>query len=439
MAALGTDSQEDVQAVLDALVAKQVLGFNDNPRSAERGQYHFLQGLLRTTAYGTLSRRDRKNRHLAAARYLQEAWGDDAPELAEVLASHFLAAADAEPDAADAPRIRASACETLEDAGKRALSLALAPEARRAFDRAAELAQEETQRAALLDQAGRAALASRDFDGSVERLQEAVAIFERNGHPERAARSLAAVADSLFRQDRLEEAVELTRSALAGLPAGGPDRAAALAALANLRVFGGDHEEALEAADAALTIAEPLEQWQTVVSAFQTMAMIRGKHGRLEESRALRERALALALEHDLSSDAMRAYNNLADFWLQLDRFGETIAVAERGLALAKARGDRLWEPILSLIIMTARVGLGQWDTLPAPAADGFPAEFAADELVRLGYPALLARVQAGRGRARCARADARSGDRAERDDKRGVGSEPRGRQGDRPALSRPQ
>jgi class 3 adenylate cyclase/tetratricopeptide (TPR) repeat protein len=398
VAALGNESQENVQRMLDTLVSKQVLGFDDNPRSAERGQYHFLQGLLRTTAYGTLSRRDRKNRHLAAARYLQEAWGDDAPELAEVLASHFLAAADAEPDAADAPRIRASACETLEDAGKRALSLALASEARRAFDRAAELAQDETQRAALLDQAGRAALASRDFEGSTGRLRQAVAIFESRGEPERAARSLAAVAEALFRQDRLQEAIDLMRRALAGLAAGGPDRAAALSALANLLTFEGKHEEALKAADAALTIGEPLEQWKTVVAAFQTMAMIRGKHGRNEESRALRERSLALALEHDLSSDAMRAYNNLADFWLQLDRFAETLSVAERGLELAKSRGDRLWQPMLTLMLMTARVGLGHWDAVPEPTEDGYPADAARDELVRLGYPSLLARVQAGRG-----------------------------------------
>jgi tetratricopeptide (TPR) repeat protein len=384
--------------VLDTLVSKQVLAFNDNPRSAERGQYHFLQGLLRSTAYGTLSRRDRKNRHLAAARYLQEAWGGDAPEMAEVLASHFLAAADAEPDATDAPRIRASACETLEDAGRRALSLAVAPEARRAFDRAAELAQDELQRAALLDQAGRAALVSVELDASIERLQEAVAIFDRQGQPERAARSLAAIAEALFRQDRLEEAIDLMRRALAGLPAGGPDRAAALSTLATLLTFEGQYEEALQAADAALTIGEPLQQWPTVAAAFQTVAMIRGNQGRQEESRALRERSLAVALEHDLSSDAMRAYNNLADHWLQRDRFRDSISVAERGVELAKARGDRLWEPILTLIVTTARVGMGQWDALPKLAPDGFPAEGARDELTRMGYMYPLARVQAGRG-----------------------------------------
>ena len=69
--------------------------------------------------------------------------GEEAPELAEVLAAHFLDAADADPDASDARRIRASACETLAEAGERALSLALGAEAQRAFDRAAELAEDE--------------------------------------------------------------------------------------------------------------------------------------------------------------------------------------------------------------------------------------------------------------------------------------------------------
>ncbi len=164
VAALSERSTESVIRILDGLVAKQVLGFNDDRLSAERGQYHFLQALLRTTAYGTLARKDRKNRHLAAARHLQEAWGERAPELAEVLAAHFLDAAAADPDAADAPRIRAAACETLAEAGQRALSLALGAEAQRAFDRAAELAEDDLIRARLLDQAGRAALLNAEYD-----------------------------------------------------------------------------------------------------------------------------------------------------------------------------------------------------------------------------------------------------------------------------------
>ncbi len=395
VAALGNRSAEEVQRILDGLVTKQVLGFNDDPRSAERGQYHFLQGLLRTTAYGTLSRRDRKARHLAAARHLQEAWGGDAPELAEVLAAHFLDAADADPDASDAPRIRAAACETLEDAGRRALSLALAPEAQRAFDRAAELAGDEGQRATLLDQAGQAALINADYEAGRRRLADAIAIFEALGDHESAARSLVAMARALFREDRLDEALQLHHRALEGLPEGGVDRAEALAALASALLFTGRFEEALSMADDALSIAEPLQEWQAIVGAFNVIGQARMKQGRVQEAQALRDKALALALEHDLSEEAIRMYNNTADTSLQLDRFSEALAIAQGGLELARSRGDRRSEHLISLMITTAEVAQGNWDALPELDETGLPMTA---ELLRLGYLAPLARVQAGRG-----------------------------------------
>ena len=220
VAALGPRAVDEVQRILDGLVAKQILGLNDDPLSAERGQYHFLQGLLRTTAYATLSRRDRKERHLAVARHLQEAWGEGAPELAEVLAAHFLDAAEADPDASDAAQIRTMACDTLAEAGRRALSLALGPEALRAFDRAAELAEDSSARAALLHQAGQAAMHAANYPAARERLEQAVALFEALGEPEASARSVAVLAACLLNEDRLEEALELNRRAVAGLSDG---------------------------------------------------------------------------------------------------------------------------------------------------------------------------------------------------------------------------
>jgi class 3 adenylate cyclase/tetratricopeptide (TPR) repeat protein len=394
VAALGDRPTEGVTQILDGLVAKQVLGFNDDRLSSERGQYHFLQGLLRTTAYGTLARRDRKNAHLAAARHLQEAWGDDAPELAEVLAAHFLDAADAEPEAADAPKIRAAACETLADAGERALSLALGPEAQRAFDQAARLAQDDGTRAKLLDQAGRAALLNGDHESASARLRDAVKLFEAVGDEAAAARSLTAIGETLYNQDRLDEAIELNRRAVQRLPDGSAEQARALASLSGHLMFVTKFDEALDAADAALAIAEPLQDWATVVRAFNTIANVRERWGRVEEAIAFRERALKLALDNDLVQDALRAYNNLANGPLQLDRFQDARDAAEPGLALAKARGDRVWEQMLSLMIATANFSLGRWDE-----ALEFAGELeSASELVRLGYLLAVARIQAGRG-----------------------------------------
>ena len=393
VAALSERSVDTVTAILDGLVARQILGFNDDRLSSERGQYHFLGGLLRTTAYGMLSRKDRKNRHLAAARHLQEVWGEEAPELAEVLAAHFLDAAAADPDASDTPRIRAAACETLADAGERALSLALGAEAMRAFDRAAELAEDDATRAQLLDQAGRAALLNADYRGSEERLRKAVELFELLDDTVAVARSLAALASTLYRQDKLDDALALDRRAVAGLPDESGEQAAVLAVLGSHLAFRGDFEQALAATESALAIAEPLEDWQTVVRGFNTLANVRERSGRVEESAALRERALKIALAHDLTADALRSYNNLANGPLQHDRFQDACDIASPGLALAKARGHRDSEQMLALMIATANVGLGRWDmalelagTLDATAA-----------LTRMGYLPSLARIQAAR------------------------------------------
>ncbi len=88
-----------------------------------------------------------------------------------MLASHYLDAVEAEPDADDVAQIRALACETLEEAGKRAISLALGPEARRHFENAAKLAQDPAVKGRLLREAGNAAHQATDTDG-------ALALFE---------------------------------------------------------------------------------------------------------------------------------------------------------------------------------------------------------------------------------------------------------------------
>jgi hypothetical protein len=107
-----------------------------------------------------------------------------------------------------------------------------------------------------------------------------------------------------------------------------------------------------------------------------------------------RERALKLTLAHDLPLGALRAYNNLADGPLQRDRFAEAREQAAPGLALAKARGDRVWEELLSVLIATANLGLVEWDETVA-LIGGLNAR---SELARLAALPLIARIQAGRG-----------------------------------------
>ena len=93
---------------------------------------------MRQVAYGTLSRRDRKARHLAAADFLAEQ-RRAVDELAVVIAQHLLDAVDSSATTDDdVAELEQRACVLLERAGVRAQALGSPGEARRRFEAALE-------------------------------------------------------------------------------------------------------------------------------------------------------------------------------------------------------------------------------------------------------------------------------------------------------------
>ena len=85
---------DDLERRLHALTRREFLVHDADPRSPERGQYAFVQGIIREIAYGMLSKADRRARHLAVAHHF-EAAGDD--ELAGVVAAHYVEALRCDP------------------------------------------------------------------------------------------------------------------------------------------------------------------------------------------------------------------------------------------------------------------------------------------------------------------------------------------------------
>jgi predicted ATPase len=69
--------EPSVRAALADLVGREVLSVSADPLSPERGSYRFAQEMLRQVAYDTLSRRDRKTRHLRVAAHLRAAFPGD--------------------------------------------------------------------------------------------------------------------------------------------------------------------------------------------------------------------------------------------------------------------------------------------------------------------------------------------------------------------------
>ena len=152
-----TGATDDLEPRLRALVRRELLEIEADPRSPERGQYRFVQSLIQEVAYGTLARRDRRSRHLAVARHY-EGIGDD--EMAGALASHYLAARDASDEGAEADAVSAQARLALTGAADRAGALGAYDQAVSYLEQALAITSDPADRASLLDRATRSATAA---------------------------------------------------------------------------------------------------------------------------------------------------------------------------------------------------------------------------------------------------------------------------------------
>ena len=391
-AAVSGRSEREVESTLDALVTKQVLGRDDDPRSPERGQYVFLQGLLRTVAYGTLSRRARKARHVEAAHYLERAWPGEAADIAEVLASHYQEAIRADPEAEDVPELRASARARLAAAGRSAASLALGPEAARYFEQAAELAEGDLERAELVEQAGRALWLSGEIDAAELRLRSAIELYVAGGIASGGS-SAVALGTMFVQHGRSEEAGEVLEPfRVGGDPQTEPTIVAhALATLSSALRVTGQAEEGDRLLEQALVTLEAEQSWAPLAEALCRKSFWLFVEERPQEGMALARQALVIAEAHDLASVALRARYSLVGQTLGDNRFEEGIDQAAEAVALARERGDRPWERAFIGLQVGGLVVLGRWDEATALAMPQIAGQRDLDAMGTSGIFALAA------------------------------------------------
>ncbi len=152
LSALQGKSEAELEPRLRNLVQRELLVYDADPRSPERGQYGFIQGIMREVAHETLARSDRRAKHLAAARHL-ESLGDD--ELAGVLASHYYDAYEATPPGPEADAIVAQARVALRGAAERAAALHSHDQAIALYEQALGITTDPAERATLMEHAAR--------------------------------------------------------------------------------------------------------------------------------------------------------------------------------------------------------------------------------------------------------------------------------------------
>jgi predicted ATPase/class 3 adenylate cyclase len=358
-----------LEELLTTLVRREVLGLQSDPRSPEQGQYGFLQDLLRHVAYETLPKRERREKHLAAADLLSNALSEE--EIGEVVAAHLVDAYRLDPEADDATDLRARACAALLRSGERAASVGASVEAMRYFEQGAELCAAPADEAAAFSRAGEMALAAGETEHAMSDFGRAAALYGQSGDTHAAARVAASLALAEQRIGRLEEAIERMEGAYRAIGEDGADADLAflLTRLASAYVFLGNLERATELNERAFDMAEALGLPETVGEAAITKGFI-VSGTRPSEARAMFQLALGIATERESHDEATRTIANLSDLALQRDRYGESLAYLEQAAELARKVGQRIREWFAVSEMTYALTMLGRWDEALARLED---------------------------------------------------------------------
>jgi len=300
--------EDDLKPRLAVLVAAELLEVNRDPRSPERGQFQFIQSLIREVAHGRISREVRKERHLQVAAYLETL----GPELAPIVASHYLdayAAASGE----EAEELRVKARDSLLAASDRAAELHSAGQARSLAESALGTTVDDAECAPILERIAAAANWMADRDVAVENAQRAMAWYrsvEDTSGEYRAARLLGHIHNDGNQSGR---AIDLLEPLLAGADLStDPNLAVAAATLTRAYLLDGRGAElAATMAETALAALEPLQLTEAIADAMISRGTMLGDMGRPRQGIALIRGGIDLADQGGYTATSIRGRINL--------------------------------------------------------------------------------------------------------------------------------
>jgi class 3 adenylate cyclase len=380
--AVSGQDEATVQAALSELVRREVLSVSADPLSPEQGSYGFAQEMLRQVAYDTLSRRDRKVRHLKVAAHLRATFAGDGEEVTDVIARHYLDALNAVPDAPDTEQIHSQAVTALTRSGERAERTGAPAQAAASYAAAAQLSPPHTAdgtAAALWERAAQAAVANANFPAAVEYAEQARGQYLQQGEHRSAARIQALAGRALRQWGHHAEAREQLTAAVKVLRADPDvDTVKALKELAVLEVFAGTPDADRVTAE-ALTLGQALGLGPGQLC---ELFVARGLYHSIVERRPqaisyLRE-SVRLAEQAGDNTAAGRALINLADLLSSTDPAAAAEA-ARTAAGYVRRTGARYNLVMAMLNLGEALVQLGDWDTAEAELARAADSDALAD------------------------------------------------------------
>jgi class 3 adenylate cyclase/tetratricopeptide (TPR) repeat protein len=407
LVAVCAQEEAAVRAALAELVRREVFTVSADPLSPERGSYGFAQQMLRQVAYGTLSRRDRKARHLKVAAYLRAAFPGDGEEVADVIARHYLDALNAVPDDPDADQIRGQAVGALIRAAERAERTGAPALAATSYATAAGLIPPDTREGEdaadgwpsagmLWERAAQVAITNADWATAVEHAGRAREYHLGRGQDRAAARARATAGRALHYWGRLGEAREQLTAAVEVLRAEPDhDTVNALRQLAIVEVFAGAPEADRLSAE-ALTLGQALGAGTgQLAGLLLTRGVYLGIDGRYAEAVAYIRDAARLATQDGDGLTLGRALVNLANVQAAAD----PAAAAEAARAAAghlRRAGARDHLPFAIGNLAQAGLMLGDWDAAEAELTQALDSDGLADIEFLACYRGWVAALRGG-------------------------------------------
>jgi class 3 adenylate cyclase/predicted ATPase len=390
LTAVSGQDEPSVRAALAELVRREVLSVSADPLSPDRGSYGFAQNMLRQVAYDTLSRRDRKARHLTVAAHLRVAFPGDGEEVTDVIARHYLDALHAVPEDPDANQIRSQAIGALIRAAERAERTGAPALAAASYAAAADLSRPDVVGGAdaaggqpdaglLWERASQAAFTSGSWAAAVGHAGRARDYHLQRGQARAAARAQATAGQALRQWDRFAEAREQLTAAVDVLrPDPDADTVRALRQLAALEVLVSSRDADRLSAE-ALTLGQALDVDTGQLSdLFLDRGVYLNSADRHHEAAAYYREAARLATETSDDFRLGRVLLNLADALTAINPAAgaEAARTAAEHLRRLGARAYLAWA-ITNLA--QALLELGEWDAAEQELAQATDADGLAD------------------------------------------------------------
>lgn len=395
LAAIAGPDRDAIDGLLRGLVRGDLLHVEVDPRSPERGQYAFVQALIREVAYSTLSLRDRRERHLAAAHHF-ESVGDE--ELAGAVAAHFVSAYRSSGDGAEDEHLAARARAALSGAGTRAERLGALDQAHSFFLQAVEITADPLERAGLLERAAIASIRLQRAEAAVPDLETALSLLRAAGARSDEARVVGWIGSALSGARRRHEAVALLEDAVRDyghLGDDDPNLVHLMQVYASAAYLTGRYDDAVRYTDRVLAAAERAGSAREAAEALRIKGAAAFNLGRLWEARALLLGAQQVAREAGSQEMELRIATVLTSV-LALDSPAEALELERAAIDLARRLGQRTQEIVISQNASEDARRTGEWDW--ALTAIGQLDQYDVDAASRLANRIGLALFAAWRG-----------------------------------------